>query len=305
MPGSALCEAERTQVPLTAINRISRQDRLDHFSAWLRQTGSAPNTVRIYRGLVSYWLDRLDASDSPTPALAWLEWDAPESIRRLTGYACRRYAQFIRDVFAEAIDLGVPRRLPPPSRPTPRPVTDPELSQLLRVAKLDLPYRTSVSMRVWIHLMDELGLRRGESAFGWDRVDFDRGCLTVTGKTGERTLPLSDTMHRRLRWLQDRHPVYPWLGDRGQPLSPDVLYVLFKRVARATGLGHLRPHLLRHRRLTRICRTQLGKDPIRVLRFAGQSNIASLSYYYQVTHEDLRPFLRPHFGNPLRHEFGT
>lgn len=284
------CGAGGCELVLTAFNTSGAGE--PSFAAYLEGLGSSPVTVRTYSRLAGAWMERLEeGGDHPTPAALWLRWGAPPQIKRLTGYACRAYARFSREILGREVDLGVPARLPAASRPRPHAPGDDVLRALRLAAKRSLPLETGYTLRAWISLVDALGLRRSESDVSWCQIDLDRAEITVTGKTGPRTLPLSRRMVRVLRWLKARRPATPWIGARGQRLSPATLYELFKSVARAAGLGHLRPHLLRHRRLTTICRTDLGRDPLRVLRFSGQGHVGSLQYYYDVPTDDLRGFV--------------
>lgn len=279
----------RRKVVLTSFNTTSLPD--PSFQAYLADLGSSPVTVRTYAKLAADWMGRLETDEFTTPAACWLRWEAPPQIKRLTGYACRAYARFSQEVLGQEIDLGIPRRLPPPSRPRPHAPSDAVVRRLRLAAKTTLPRETGYTVRVWISLVDELGLRRSEADIGWHQVDFDNAAVTVFGKTGPRALPLSAGLVRVLRWLHARRPDAPWSGARGQRLDAATLYEIFKDVARSVGAGHLRPHLLRHRRLTAICKSDLGKDQLRVLRFAGQRHLGSLQYYYDLSADDLRGFV--------------
>jgi site-specific recombinase XerD len=70
---------------------------------------------------------------------------------------------------------------------------------------------------------------------------------------------------------------------RSTELSPTRFANL---AAEKIGRPDLRPHLLRHRRLTRLCSSTLGTNPLLVLSFAGQSSLSSLQYYYRVSLEE-------------------
>lgn len=277
------------ELVLTAFNTSEGAE--PSFAAYLEGLGSSPVTVRTYSRLAAAWIGRVKAADGQTPAALWLRWGAPPQIKRLTGYACRAYARFSREILGREVDLGVPSRLPAASRPRPHAPGDDALRSLRLAAKRSLPLETGYTMRVWIALVDALGLRRSESDVSWRQIDLGRAEITVTGKTGARTLPLPARLVGVLRWLRRRHPATPWVGARGQRLSPATLYEIFKGIARGIGMGGLRPHLLRHRRLTAICRTELGRDPLRVLRFSGQGHVGSLQYYYDVPTDDLRAFV--------------
>jgi len=78
---------------------------------------------------------------------------------------------------------------------------------------------------VWLHLLDQTGVRRSESDIEWDAVDWQTGSVVVRGKTGERQIPLGKST-TLLAWLRRRHGKYPWTGTRGQRLGAATLYNL-------------------------------------------------------------------------------
>jgi integrase len=209
----------------------------------------------------------------------------------VVGYACRRYATFASEVLGERIDLGIPSRLPAASRPNPKPISDKEFRKLSIAAKQLFPIETSFSFRVWLQFLNETGCRRSESEIEWSCIDWLRRSVVVRGKTGERELPLGRKMIRTLQFLFLRRRSVPWTGCRSQVLSAAVLYTLFKKAAVAIGRPDLRPHLMRHRRLTKLCSSALGCNPLLVLSFAGQSSLSSLQYYYRVSLEEKRRLL--------------
>ena len=280
-----------TKRVLTSLNTSSAEkDQIEGFKTWLAETGASEATVGNYGRAVGVWLEILKGSEL-RPAAAWLRWPAPKSIKRLTGYASRRYAEYLKAMTGEGIDLGVPERLPAASKPAPRPVSDGELEALLMTAKRLLPRSTSFSFRVWLRLLDELGVRRGESDLTWGSFNFREQTVLVDGKTGPRELPLSAKLIRRLLWLRRRNWAFPWLGARGQRLSTGVLYNEFKRLAAEVGVPELRPHHLRHRRLTALCKTSLGANELLVLSFSGHAHVSSLQHYYRVSLEEKRALL--------------
>lgn len=272
---------------LTILNTPSPEKRIEEFGGWLRQTGASDVTVKNYTQAVARWVAVIDANQSLRPAEVWLRWAVTPPMKRLTGYAVRRWREYCESVLGIAVDVGVPSRLPAPSAPRPRPIADRDFRLLRLTAKAMLPFRTAVSFRIWITLLEELGLRRTESAIEWDQIH-GAGSVVVTGKTGERELPISRRLLRLLGWLRLRNPGFPWVGARGQKLSGGVLYNIFKAVAAASGLPDMRPHFLRHRRLTKLCRSHLGTNRLLVLAFAGHSNVGSLASYYEVSLDEKR-----------------
>ncbi len=281
------------ELVLTVINRtsLSFNSVRSEFEAWLHDAGASQTTIRSYVAAIQKWLKILALSPGVRPTLVWQRSRLSASIRRVVGYACRRYSTFALEVLGEGIDLGIPSRLPTASRPNPKPISDKHLRELGIAAKQLFPVETSFSFRVWLQFVNETGCRRTESEIDWNSIDWLRRCVVVRGKTGERELPLIRRMIRSLQFLFLRRGSAPWTGSRSQKLSAGVLYCLFKKAAQKIGRPVLRPHLLRHRRLTRLCSSALGSNPLLVLSFAGQSSLSSLQYYYRVSLEEKRSLL--------------
>jgi integrase len=280
------------QLVLTVINTTSEFNSVrSHFEGWLKDTGASGVTVRSYVAAIRKWLRKIDLNPGVRPAIVWQRSNFSASVKRVVGYAGRRYTMFASEVLDRQIDLGVPSRLPAASRPNPKPVSEKHLRELGIAAKQLFPLETSFSFRVWIQFLDETGCRRSESEIDWSCIDWIRHSVVVRGKTGERELPLSPEMIRRLQFLFLRGSSTPWTGHRDQKLSAGVLYCLFKEAAQKIGCPELRPHLLRHRRLSRLCSSTLGTNPLLVLSFAGQSSLSSLQYYYRVSLEEKRMLL--------------
>lgn len=263
------------------------------FRRWMKKNEASPETTRIYCGLVERWQSYVQNSNLPEQE-AWISWQAPsKQIRRLTGYALRRYATFQQDVNGKIVPFTVPQRLPRTSRPNPNPISDKDLIRLRFAMKHALPEKTSISLRVWLMLLDELGLRRNETPQNWRSFQFEDAMPTVavSGKTGTRTLPLPPKLARKLRWLKTKRPTSPWIGAKGQTISPDTMYQQFKKAARSAGLDNIRPHHLRHRRLTKLCRSHLGSNQLLVLAIAGHQHVSSLQHYYKVSQTEMAEVL--------------
>jgi site-specific recombinase XerD len=280
------------ELVLTVINTTSESNSVrNDFEGWLKDAGASGVTVRSYVAAIQKWFKILALNPGVRPAVVWQRSNFSASVKRVVGYACRRYTMFVSEVFDQRIDLGIPSRLPAASRPNPKPISEKHLRELGIAAKQLFPLETSFSFRVWIQFLNETGCRRSESEIDWSCIDWLRRSVVVRGKTGERELPLSRKMIRRLQFLYLRGNSAPWTGHREQKLSAGVLYCLFKEAAKKIGCPDLRPHLLRHRRLTRLCSSTLGSNPLLVLSFAGQSSLSSLQYYYRVSLEEKRRLL--------------
>jgi integrase len=270
---------------LTAINRTTAFDSVrTDFEQWLRDSGASEITIRNYCSATRRWLEILSSNADLRPAIIYQRCSLSKPMKRIIGYACRRYIAFMSEVMGEIVELGIPSRLPAASRPNPSPISTDEFWKLSRAAKKLFPKETALTVRVWLQFLRETGCRRAESNIDWSSIDWFRSSVTICGKTGERELPLSRQMVRRFQFLfaRKRRP-YPWIGNRGQRLSMGVLYCLFKRISAAIGHSELRPHLLRHSRLTELCASELGANQLLVLSFAGSASLSSLQYYYQVS----------------------
>jgi len=282
-------------IPLTTIAGTEPEDVTFHgllFSRWLLQQNASASTVRHYLRACGRWIGYLNNSES-APPIAWLEWNAPAGEKRLTGFAVRKYQQFVSEVFSENVGLGVPRKLPPSSRPDPHPIVRRDI-RLMRLAakRLFSDVHTANVVRIFLATLDELALRRMEAFFAWDAVDFAAAAILIHGKGGDtRRLPLSARLVRLLQWLKVRSPQDPWTGTNGRALKPDTLYRRFKRMARAIGCPDSRLHWLRHGRLTALASTPGGFDPINLCAISGHRQISSLQHYCQPQMTRLRELM--------------
>jgi len=263
---------------------------IEGYEKWLFETGATPSTVENYSRAVTTWLGVLDGNEGH-PGAVWSHWNVGKATKRMAGFACRRYAEYLKETTGSAPELGIPSRLPAASSPHPRPVSDDDFAKLLRAAREILPQETGYSMRIWLRFVEALGLRRSESEIRFDAVDFAKKSVVVDGKTGPRELPLTPKMLRRLAWLHRRNGEYLWLGARGQELKGRSLYNVFKTVCVAAGTPDLHPHLLRHRRITALCRSQLGANQLLVLALSGHAHVSSLASYYEVSLDEKRALL--------------
>ena len=150
------------ELVLTGINRTSfsfNSVRSD-FEGWLKDAGASQTTIRSYAAAIQKWLKILALSPGVRPAVVWQRSQLSASIKRVIGYACRRYSTFTSEVLGDRIDLGIPSRLPAASRPNPKPISDKHLRELGIAAKQLFPIETSYSFRVWLQFVNETGCRR-------------------------------------------------------------------------------------------------------------------------------------------------
>lgn len=273
------------------------------FKRWLLQQKVSDSTVRHYMRACGRWITYLRHMDASAP-VAWLQWAAPSGEKRLTGFAVRKYQQFAEEVFGDASTYGVPRQLPPCSRPDPHPIPRGDIRKMRVAAKscFSDPHNSFV-LRIFITLVDELALRRTEAFFAWTDVDFDKGEILVHGKGGDRRrLPLSHRLLRLLKWLRVRSSSNPWTSPHGRPLKPDSMYRRFKRVARIIGRPDSRLHWLRHGRLTALAATPGGFDPLNICAISGHRQIGSLRHYCEPQMTRLRELMQQSLAATMREQ---
>ena len=184
------------ELVLTVINTTFEFNSVrNDFESWLRDAGASEVTIRSYVAAIQKWLKILALNPGVRPVVVWQRSNASASVKRVVGYACRRYTIFASEVFDQRIDLGIPSRLPAASRPNPKPISEKHLRELGIAAKQLFPVETSLSFRVWIQFLNETGCRRSESEIDWSCIDWLRRSVVVRGKTGERELPLVFELH--------------------------------------------------------------------------------------------------------------
>jgi hypothetical protein len=131
---------------LTVINTNSefKSVRSD-FEGWLKDAGASDVTVRSYVAAIQKWLKILALNPGVRPVVVWQRSNVSGAVKRVVGYACRRYAMFASEVLDQRIDLGVPSRLPVASRPNPKPISEKHLREIGLAAKQLFPTETFFS----------------------------------------------------------------------------------------------------------------------------------------------------------------
>ena len=86
----------------------------------------------------------------------------------------------------------------------------------------------SFSIRIFIAVLDELGLHRAEAFFEWADADLRDAEILIHGKGGDiRLLPLSLSLVRLLSWLRQRSPEFPWREHEFSHWSTEESSLLF------------------------------------------------------------------------------
>ena len=149
--------------------------------------------------------------------------------------------------------------------------------------------------RAILELMYGCGLRVSEVAgLTLDRVDLDRGRVTVVGKGDkEREVPLGDVAREAAsRWLTVRTVLAPasdaglFVNRRGRSIGPRDIRRLVGRYARATLSGRgVTPHTLRHAFATHLL--EGGADIRAVQELLGHASVATTQRYTHVSRSRL------------------
>jgi len=124
------------------------------------------------------------------------------------------------------------------------------------------------------------GRRRELLGLNWQDVDFANGNITLTGKTGSRTIPMLEPVKKTLMSTKkDIGRVFPdW--------HPDTVSHLTQEALRAAGVDKHRLHDLRH-----TCATYLLKNGVRievVQRIMGHAQISTTMIYAKVLDEIMK-----------------
>lgn len=276
-------------LPLTSIIG-TRTSKLAEFSEYLSQTGRADRTVHVYRRLLNKYIS--EAEYQISSGSAWLSWNVPAQEKRLTGYALRVYRQFLSEFYPEeAESFFVPKKLPPASKPNPRPLESPDklIRKLNQVARKVLLHDTYLSVRVFLLTLRELGVRRNEAGgIGWNDINWQEHFVVIHGKGGkDRILPLSRRLLKLFSLLRNRSHVSPWIGSRDQILSGDVMAHLLKKVAKAAGLPAIHCHAFRCSKLSEVA-NRADFNPILFMAISGHSDVSMSKFYVKPSLQRMR-----------------
>ncbi|HET9249462.1 MAG TPA: tyrosine recombinase XerC [Actinomycetota bacterium] len=159
----------------------------------------------------------------------------------------------------------------------------------------ELEVAVALRDRAILELMYGSGLRVSEVAgLTIDRVDLDRGRVTVVGKGDkEREVPLGDLAREAVAaWLPVRGVLGPGVDDelfmnrRGRPIGPRDIRRLVGRYGRAALSGRrVTPHTLRHSFATHLL--EGGADIRAVQEMLGHASVATTQRYTHVSRSRL------------------
>jgi len=182
--------------------------------------------------------------DTPQPIQLWLnrfQGLAPETVHA----RFRTVRAFYKQIQLWHPDIPNPMSLVRPPRLQPKVMRTFADSELYRLFSLPLSPRELALLT----LLLDVGPRADECAnLAWE--DVLPGFVVLKGKTGERTVPISDSTHRRLEALRPENGTgyrHVFLGKRG-PLTYEGVYKLVRHLCNQAGITGRRcsPHTFRH-----------------------------------------------------------
>lgn len=247
--------------------RVRTSDAVDAFVASRKARGCSPS----YEGWLRYCLGRLVRTwvelprdpESVELVLAELKgvsdetrYDVWVAMRLLFRWCSRRYSVPDAAAFVE------------------RPLRRRKVLRSLRVEEVDRLLESGLSRRdrAVVLLLLDTGMRIGELA-SLTRRSVGTSVVVVTGKTGQREIPICPETARALMGVGDGGVV--WLGKRG-PLGVGGLQQVVQRALARAGLPG-GPHLLRHTfgRLYVLA----GGDVFSLQRIMGHADVATTWKY--------------------------
>jgi len=179
-----------------------------------------------------------DLPETPQLIQSWLNnlSGAPETVHARFRTVMAFYKQLY--AFHNIPNLMLQVRPPQLKRKAMRTFTD---GALFTLFSLSLTTRESALLT----LLLDIGPRAGECVnLTWD--DITPGFVTLRGKTGERTVPISETTYRHLAALSNGSS-HVFLGKRG-PLTYQGIYKMVRHLCQRAGISGRRcsPHTFRH-----------------------------------------------------------
>jgi len=175
--------------------------------------------------------------------------------------------------------------VPNPMASVRRPRRQPKFPRVFSQRELQIIWAACVTPRdrAMVAVFLDTGVRLGELA-GLTWSDVGRGILTLRGKVGSRTVPISRDTQQLLVGLGDAEHL--WTGPAG-PLGREGVKTAVRRLLRRAGIRPPKagPHTFRH-----TCGTELyraSRDIHYVQRILGHRQLTSTLIYVHMVDEDL------------------
>ncbi len=159
-----------------------------------------------------------------------------------------------------------------------------ELPRILAVDDINKLLEKSLELdpEAWRYFTFQLwtGARRREGlGVQWQHINFAAGEVTLTGKTGSRTIPLLGQVKAVLG------PIKKDLGHVFTQYHPDTWSHRFEQIAAAAGV-RARLHDLRHTCATFLLKSGVTLETVK--KILGHANIATTEIYAKVLREEMK-----------------
>ncbi len=252
---------------------------LDDIKASVKETSWAN-----YRWYLEQWCQhsgsRQASSLRPLDLTSFLKsrnWNS--SSRRCATKICRQWSRWCQRQGYLENDFLARAHLP---KSQPRTVATPQLIEA---------FVDSITCRVFREfcvVMLDSGCRPGEiRSLTASQVDWGNSTALVEGKTGKRTISLTQRSLKLLKECSARYPAGPLLRNgHGRPWTSSALGQRFRWLSRKLGI-HVIPYAFRHAFWSRA--SKAGVDSVVIARQLGHRNIGMLlSTYAHVDHSQTK-----------------
>jgi len=196
---------------------------------------------------------------------------------RASGPTANRHRSLLSSIFAFALRRGLVASNPLAAVPRFREHEN-------RIRFLDADEEAALKGAVGRHLPEldlalHTGIRRGEQyGLTWDRVSFERGVLTVSGKTGRRIVPINPDARIAIENLHRASGGSMFVCPRWQRW--------FESAVAAAGIENFRWHDLRHTFASRL--VMAGENLRTVQELLGHRSILTTQRYAHISNDHLR-----------------
>lgn len=256
------------------VQPLTVQEAREHFMARCEAKGLKAETVNWYE---DFWTALAKAWPTiPTEPEAIDKFLG--SLRHLSPERRHGYFRFLRTLYKFlAKRLSYPNPIDQVDAPKVPRKTRPTLSmeEARAVLGADLPPRE----RAMISLLFVNGVRSGELC-SLDAEGIGDGFITVSGKTGQRIVPISAEVGELLKDLATTGPVF--LGRRGR-MTPCGIYQIIRPILEGLGITkrHMGPHLLRHTFAQKFL--EQGGDLMSLKQTLGHTQVSTTAIYGEQT----------------------
>lgn len=229
------------------VRSLRAQDRSDQtIRSYLLATG------QLAEHIGDKPITHITTDDLRSFLLSMLEQEKATATVRQRHASLRVFFRWLHDE-GEIETNPIERVKPPKLEEAPVPIIpDGDLRKLLRATE-GKGFNEARDHAIIRFLLDT-GVRVGELvSMTVDSISWEYEVVTITGKTGMRTVPFGMKTGQALdRYLRRRraHPLASldafWLGHRGMPLSESGVTQMLRRRCRQAGIEDINPHRFRH-----------------------------------------------------------